>query len=182
MFVPRSCHPWKVIELRARWSSSANLSKEDIASMLSKPTWSVRALLSQPSEASTTPQVTPQQLRHLLRLSALPEPTSKEEEAEMLKTLDSQLHFVKEVQRVNTAGIEPLRAIRDETPEAVGENTIHLEDLKEAFAKEKAMGRNGRIKREQSLGSKKTETEEWDPLRYASKTVGRYFVVQKGRD
>lgn len=100
----------------------------------------------------------------------------------MLKTLHSQLHFVREIQKVDTKGIVPLQAIRDETSEAIEESTIHMDDLQEAFAKEKRVGRNGRIKREKNLSPEPTLEEAWNPLDYATERVGKYFVVRKGRD
>jgi len=150
--------------------------------MLSNPSWSVRSLLPGASQTSTTSLVTSKELRHLLRLSALPEPASEQEERELLNTLESQLQFVQEIQKVDTEGVTPLRAIRDETLEATEESTVRVEDLKRAFAGEKIMGRNGRIKREKYTASKKTGAEDWDPLKYASRTIGRYYVVQKGKD
>lgn len=149
--------------------------KIDIEALLSKPTWSVQSLL--PTESDTTPQITPAQLHHLLRLSALPQPKSPEEEAEMLKTLQSQLHFVKEIQSVDTTDVEPLQAIRDETEEAILENTIGVETLKEAFANEEVKGRNRRPRRRRDFKVEK-DAEEWDVLGTASRTVGKYFVVK----
>jgi len=150
--------------------------------MLSEPTWSVQSLIPDPSDASTGPQVSPSQLRHLLRLSALPEPSNEAEEKELLKTLQSQIHFVKEIQKVDTSGVKPLSAIRDETREAQEENTVHMDDLKEAFAKEQNVGRNGRIKRDKTQAPRTTPAEQWDPLAHTSEKIGRYFVVRTGED
>jgi len=150
--------------------------------VLSKPTWSVRSLLPSSSDAQETPKVTPKQLHHLLRLSALPNPESKEEEEKMLHTLSSQLHFVKEIQSVDTTGIEPLRSIRDETLEAERANEINMEDLKEAFSKEEIVGRSGRLRRRKDLPVDTKGAEDWDVLGQASKRVGRYFVVESGKD
>ncbi|KKK23953.1 hypothetical protein ARAM_003430 [Aspergillus rambellii] len=163
-----------------RYYSSSGAKEEDIESMLSKPTWSVRSLLPDAATKPPSPSVTPAQLHHLLRLSALPQPSSQEEEQRMLGTLESQIHFVKEIQKVNTTGVEPLQSIRDESPEASKENTIGLEQLKEAMSKEQIIGRNKRIQRVVDSGrNNRPDGDAWDgnALGYASKTKGKYFVV-----
>src|SRR3954454_3409908 len=104
---PRSCPP----STRAHSSVKEPL---NVGALLSKPTWSVRSLLPDSSNPPAQ-EITPQKLRHLLHLSALPQPKSPVEEAEMLKTLHSQLHFVRDIQSVDTEGVEPLQSIRDET-------------------------------------------------------------------
>ncbi|KAI5466887.1 hypothetical protein BGZ63DRAFT_10627 [Mariannaea sp. PMI_226] len=149
------------------------------ADILSKPTWSVRSLL--PSSPSSAPpeRITPSQLHHLLRLSALPLPSSPEAETAMIETLQSQLQFVRAVQRVDTTGVEPLRAIRDETLEARGENAIGLADLQDALSRETLAGYYQRPKRVR--GKVESEAENWDALSTASRTAGRYFVVQSGK-
>ena len=113
----------------------------NIESILAEPSWSVRSLLPDQAAVQAKTSVTPQQLRHLLRLSALPQPSNPEEEQSMLRTLESQIHFVQEMQRVDTTGVEPLRSIRDESPAAVKEATFGHEQLKDAFAKERVSGR-----------------------------------------
>lgn len=151
----------------------------DIESMLEKPTWSVRSLLPDPAARPSSPTVTPAQLKHLLRLSALPQPSSPEEEQQMLETLESQIHFVREIQKVDTTGVEPLQSIRDESPEAVKESTIGLEQLKEALSKERVIGRNKKIQRIESARNDRPDGDAWDgnALGYASKTKGKFFVV-----
>lgn len=100
----------------------------------------------------------------------------------MLQTLDSQIHFVKEIQRVDKTGVEPLRSIRDESPAAVKETTIGLERLQNALAKERVSGRRRRIQRLQSERHDRPDGETWDgnALGSASKTKGPYFVVDTG--
>ncbi|GLA31793.1 hypothetical protein AnigIFM63604_008880 [Aspergillus niger] len=127
-----------------RMYSASQSGDADIDAMLAKPTWSVRSLLPEESTKQSAPSVTPTQLRHLLRLSALPQPANEEEEKKMLETLESQIHFVKQVQRIDATGVEPLQSIRDESPEAVHENTIGLEQLKEALSKERVLRRKDR--------------------------------------
>lgn len=100
----------------------------------------------------------------------------------MLQTLNSQLHFVTEIQNVDTTGIEPMRSIRDETREAEKENEINLEDLKEAFAKEEIVGRSRRLRRRKDSPVDTQGAEDWDVLGQASRKVGRYFVVESGKE
>ncbi|POR34144.1 Uncharacterized protein TPAR_05676 [Tolypocladium paradoxum] len=163
---------------RAAASLSTKASPHD---MLSKPTWSVRSLRgpSTPSPEQQQQQlepITPPQLHHLLRLAALPQPASADEEADMIATLQSQLQFVRAVQRVDTAGVEPLSAIRDETDEAVRENTVGLDDLRHVLDKE---ARVGHYKRPRRVKEKvDAEAEEWDALSTASRKAGKYFVVE----
>jgi Asp-tRNA(Asn)/Glu-tRNA(Gln) amidotransferase C subunit len=152
-----------------------------IAALLEKPTWSVKSLLPN-ADSQPTPTVTPKQLQHLLRLSALPQPKDEQEEAEMLKTLESQIHFVREMQKVDTTGVEPLRAIRDETTEGIKEQTIMLADLQEYLDAEEVVGRNGRVKRRPKEDPEAREAEDWDPFAISEgqgKNKGRYFFVRK---
>ncbi|KAK3713689.1 hypothetical protein LTR37_008383 [Vermiconidia calcicola] len=94
----------------------------------------------------------------------------------MLSTLSSQLHFVKEIQKVDTAGIEPLRSLRDET--AQGEKEAELD----ALAQEEVRGKHHkRIRRRRDRAVAKQE-EDWDVLGTAQRKVGRYFVVEGGKD
>jgi Asp-tRNA(Asn)/Glu-tRNA(Gln) amidotransferase C subunit len=152
-----------------------------IAALLEKPTWSVKSLLPS-ADSQSTSTVTPKQLHHLLRLSALPQPKDEQEEAEMLKTLESQIHFVREIQKVDTTGVEPLRAIRDESPEGIQEQTITLADLQEHLDAEEIVGRNGHIKRRVKEDPEAKEVEDWDPFAMSEgqeKNKGRYFFVRK---
>lgn len=154
----------------------------DIIAMLSKSTWSVRSLLPPTTPTKTISQ---KELHHLLRLSALPLPKSQAEEDKMLDSLHSQLHFVGDIQSVNTDGIEPLVRIAEETEGAIRENTIGLEDLRHVLDKEIVVGRNKRRRRvrsEENVG----KGEDWDVFKTASETVevpgsGRYFVVRSGK-
>ncbi|KAK4555547.1 hypothetical protein LTR86_007300 [Recurvomyces mirabilis] len=152
----------------------------DIADLLSKPTWSVASLLPPKDASPTTPEISSKQLHHLLRLSALPPPTGPEEEQRMLSTLSSQLHFVNEIQKVETFGVEPLQSLRDETAEGEKEAELGLDALKDALAKEevRGSGRRGRIRRIKS--PPRTDEEKWDVLGTAGKKTGRYFVVEAG--
>lgn len=154
----------------------------DIESILAEPSWSVRSLLPGKTAEQSTTSITPQKLRHLLRLSALPQPSNPDEEQSMLRTLESQIHFVQEMQRVDTTGVEPLRSIRDESPAAVKETTIGLERLKDALAKEHVSGRRRRVQRVPSARNGRPEEDIWNgnALDSASKKKGPYFVVETG--
>ncbi|KAI8965015.1 hypothetical protein F5Y11DRAFT_48977 [Daldinia sp. FL1419] len=164
---------------RQNSSSSSSPSSSPLATLLSKPTWSVRSLLP---DSSSTPseEISPRTLHHLLRLSALPPPTSPAEESQMLSTLSSQLHFVRSVRSVDTTGVEPLRAIRDETTLGQREQTIGLEELKDALADEDFVGHTRRPRRRQRNRGADPGVEGWDVLAGASETAGRYFVVRTG--
>lgn len=137
----------------------------DLASLLSKPTWSVRSLLP-PSDQPPTPaqqtttKITPQTLHHLLRLSALPLPKTPDEETQMLATLSSQLHFVRAIQNVNTTGVAPLRVIRDETAQGLREQTIGLAELREALGAEDVVGHAKRPQRRRRGKPQESGTEQ----------------------
>lgn len=152
---------------------------QDLDEFLSTPTWSVESLLPSEQQINETEDITPKQLHHLLRLSALPPPSSEEEQAKMLRDLKSQLHFVKEIQKVDVTGIEPLQSIKDETAAAEKESEINMETLQDALKQEEVVGRyHKRIRRKQGPTYAGKGVEDWDVLGQAPKKVGRYFVVQ----
>ncbi|KAL5113887.1 hypothetical protein ACEQ8H_008237 [Pleosporales sp. CAS-2024a] len=149
--------------------------------LLAEPTWSVESLLPPSARAPDAPEITSQQLHHLLRLSALPPPASPEQEQEMLDTLAAQLHFVGKIQEIDTTGVEPLRAIRDESAAAQAEQTITLATLKDALGKEQTIGTHyKRIQRDTTPVDAK-DAEDWDVLGSAERKVGKYFVVESER-
>ncbi|KAL9119226.1 MAG: hypothetical protein Q9187_004222 [Circinaria calcarea] len=127
-------------------------------------------------------EITQKQLHHLLRLSALPLPTSNMEEAKMIQTLKSSLRFVRAIQDIDTTGVRPLQGIRDETEAAEMENEINMESLKADLDKEEVVGPSRRIKRRKDIPVDTQDVEEWDPLARASKTAGRYIVVETGKN
>lgn len=104
----------------------------------------------------------------------------------MLATLHAQLHFVRDIQNVDTEGVEPLQSIRDETEEGIREVTIGLDQLKEALAKEDVVGRNRRPRRRRTEKVDAKDVEDWDVLGTAGDKVetpgGKYFVVRSGKD
>ncbi|SPO05775.1 related to a-agglutinin core protein AGA1 [Cephalotrichum gorgonifer] len=142
-----------------------------------QPTWTTRSLLS----ADAQEEISPSQLSHLLRLSALPQPADAQEEASLLADLHSQLRFVRRIQEVDTSGIEPLRAIRDETSAARDEATLGMKQLGGALEEEVTVGHYQRPRRVRKEVDAR-DVEDWDPLKNASKTTGRYFVVKSGKD
>lgn len=154
----------------------------DIDDLLANPTWSVRSLLPSDSQAADAPAVTPEQLRHLLRLSALPEPKTAQEEENMLATLRSQLHFVRAIQKIDTEDVSPLRAIRDESIPAEEELEVGLDSsaVKEALAQEEIRGEHYRrtVTKEREEDDISKAAEDWDVLGHAEKKVGKYFIVE----
>lgn len=99
----------------------------------------------------------------------------------MLDTLSSQLHFVRAVQQVDTTGVEPLRALRDETAGGERENTYNMESMRDALEGEEVVGKHHkRIRRKplQQDDDKTIEAESWNVLGHAQRTVGKFFVVE----
>lgn len=158
-----------------------NLPHDDIDKMLAKPSWSVKSLQDTQEATRPTESITQKQLHHLLRLSALPLPTSAEEEAKMIHTLESQLQFVQAIQKIDTTGVEPLQSIRDETLQAEAENEITLESMKEELEKEETVGFSRRIQRKKSALVQQNE-QKWDPLSLTPNVRGRYIVVDNKRN
>ncbi|KAK6500852.1 hypothetical protein TWF506_003613 [Arthrobotrys conoides] len=158
---------WKPVKKRPRYTPSAE-SLAYVEAILEKPTWSITELLppSHPKSTSKSPPldpkdvVTPEKLRHLLRLSALPMPKDQQEEDEMIQDLNDQLYFLNKIKEVDTTGVEPLVAIRDESED----RGITLEDVLQAEKEVEGFGPMG--------------AEEWDPLKQAKTKLGRYFVVE----
>ena len=155
---------------------------EDLKSMLCTPSWSVKSLFESTSP-SQEPPITQKQLHHLLRLSALPLPTSTMQEQRMIADLQSQLQFVQAIQSVDTANIEPLQSIRDETKEAEIGRKVTIATLHKAFDKEEVVGRRGRIRTKRQTPTPTGEgLKEWDPLAQAPNKQGRFIVVDTAKD
>ncbi|KAG9185726.1 hypothetical protein G6011_07057 [Alternaria panax] len=196
-FAPsRFCRPSKYLQTRPYTPSplrsyddsdkdhprtAGGIHPDELEQLLAEPTWSVKSLLPPKTRASDAPQITSQHLHHLLRLSALPPPETPEQEQKMLDTLAAQLHFVGKIQEVDTAGVEPLRAIRDESRAAKNEQTITLETLKEALAKEKVIGQHHKRLQRDTTPVDAKDVEEWDVLGSAERKSGKYFVVESER-
>ena len=165
----------------------------NISSLLTTPSWSVASLLSASSlSSSSSSNITRTQLHHFLRLSALPLPSSEAEERKMIGDLESQLRFVRAIQEVDTEGVEPLKAIRDETREAEREGEIGVEELRKDFEREEVVGRRRRIRNKtenkvmtqnaEEEGDAQSGTEGWNLLRQAPKRMGRFVVVETRKD
>lgn len=127
------------------------------------PNWSVRSLLpsdiSTSSSSTTTTKITPETLNHLLRLSALPPPAREAEQAAMLSTLETQLHFVRNIQTVDTTGVEPLCVIRDETLGGVGlEEKVMLSVTDAALKRELTVGFHKRPRRMADAETRKSNS------------------------
>jgi len=99
----------------------------------------------------------------------------------MIRTLESQLHFVRAIQQVDTTGVEPLRSIRDETVAGLAEATISVERLKEALEGEETWGHCRRPRRRRDIPVDTAGSENWEALGTASRTAGRYFVVKSSK-
>jgi Asp-tRNA(Asn)/Glu-tRNA(Gln) amidotransferase C subunit len=161
--------------------SRKGIHPDELEQLLAEPTWSVESLLPPKTRAPDAPQISSQQLHHLLRLSALPPPETPEAEQKMLGTLAAQLHFVGKIQEVDTTGVEPLRALRDETAAAEEEQTISLTTLADALKNEKTIGTHyQRIQRDTTPVDAK-DAEDWDVLGSAERKAGKYFVVESER-
>jgi Asp-tRNA(Asn)/Glu-tRNA(Gln) amidotransferase C subunit len=154
---------------------------DELEQLLAEPTWSVESLLPPATRAPDAPQITSQQLHHLLRLSALPPPDTPKKEQKMLDTLAAQLHFVGKIQEVDTEGVEPLRAIRDETAAAAEEHTITLATLGDALAREELIGTHHKRVQRNTAPVNAADVEDWDVLGSAERKAGKYFVVESER-
>ena len=162
--------------------SNAPQSQINVEELLSNPTWSVSSLLPPKYLVADKMEISSKRLHHLLRLSALPPPKDMDEEARMLSTLSSQLHFVKEIQKVDTTGVEPLRSLRDETAAGEKEAELGMDALKDALDGEELRGKHHkRIRRRRDQGTGRQE-EKWDVLGTTSSKVGRFFVVDGGKE
>ena len=161
---------------------------------LKTPTWSARSLLppdnskASVDRPSAIDEISPSTLHHLLRLSALPAPSSSAQESKMLATLGAQLHFVAAVRAVDTAGVPPLARIDDQTKRGARENEITLEHLDQSLLDEGPRGAFGRRRLRRTVDGEQrgetrstaTEAEDWRPLALPKRKVGHYFVVESG--
>lgn len=109
----------------------------------------------------------------------------------MISDLQSQLQFVRAIQEVDTDGVEPLVAVRDETAEGEREGTIGMEEMREELGKEEVVGMRGRIVRKGGRREGKGEDGEeegkeggsgLDLLAQAPRRSGRYVVVDTAKD
>lgn len=102
----------------------------------------------------------------------------------MLSTLHTQLHFVRSIQSVPSAGIAPLRAIRDETAAGAAEATITVGVLRDALQREKQFGFRRRPRRVRE-GEERSGVGEEEERLVEHATAGRrergYYVVESGK-
>lgn len=165
----------------------------DIEATLATPTWSVSSLLPPTTQnevhddnvAAAKGELTTDDLRRLYMLAALPEAKIGRARWNMTATLQSQIHFVKEVQKVDTTGIEPLVAIRDETEAAKEKNMVTLEKLRPWLDQEETVGVNGTIRRRRS--EEPAKPLNWDPfalggINRENKRMGKFFFVKKQKE
>jgi hypothetical protein len=104
---------------------------------------------------------------------------------------------VKEIQKVDTTGVEPLVAIRDETDEAIREQTVTAHKLDQFFAQEEEVGPNGTIRRRKDVQMVVTDDKESSPNRFkpvqrlnapfelgrneTNRRIGNFFYVKKAK-
>jgi hypothetical protein len=101
----------------------------------------------------------------------------------MLDSLHSHLHFVTHIRSVDTTSISPLQSLRDETTTGIQNQEIGLRDLEDALGKEEVKGRYyKRIRRRQEDADEGESAQNWDVLGQARKKVGRFFVVEGGKE
>lgn len=165
-----------------RASSTARKSV-NVQDLLATPTWSVGSLLPKTSDWSTSSEkpISRELLRHLLRLSALPIPKTEEEERRLVGVLESQLYFVRDIQRVDVSSVEPLRSIRDESEEGRKEATIGLEQLRHVLSVEIAQGHRRRPKRSTDVADPLEPNEDSSAVMSALRPSSGYFVVRTGQ-
>ena len=93
---------------------------------------------------------------------------------------------MRDIQSVDTEGVEPLQSIRDETEEGIKEATIGMKDLRRAFKDEVVIGRNKRPRRKRGRPVDTKGVEDWDVLGTAGEKVelggSRFFVVRSGKE
>ncbi|KAL8734724.1 MAG: hypothetical protein Q9181_003113 [Wetmoreana brouardii] len=165
-----------------RTSSLKSKPNDSDAILPRQPTWSLEDLFeNDPLEPE--PQVSEKELHHLLRLSALPLPKDLAEQHRMQRELQSQLKFVKAIQKIEIGeDVEPLQSIRDETEQGVREQEFTRASLADEFEKEEVVGIRGRIRRKKDVKAVEVREDKWDPLALAPRTVGRYVAVNTARD
>lgn len=84
---------------------------------------------------------------------------------------------------MDTTNITPLQSLRDETSTGRKEQEIGLEELENAFETEDVKGKYyKRIRRRQEEAAEGESAKTWDVTGAAKKKVGRYFVVDGGKE
>lgn len=121
----------------------------------------------------------------------------------MLSTLRAQVHFVREIQKVDTSGVEPLVAIRDETRDHIWASMLTEEKLAQYFVQEDRVGVNGTVRRQRDNAVVISGDEDARPYEVREREVvdepfalgraeddgpargrraaGRFFYVKRGK-
>lgn len=96
--------------------------------------------------------------------------------------MHTQLQFVRDIQSVDTTGVEPLRAIRDETSAGLAETTITLDRLRDGLDRETVFGYRRRPRRVRTDEARERSGEELlvDEATEERRERG-YFVVESGK-
>ena len=102
----------------------------------------------------------------------------------MICDLQSQLGFVRAIQEVDTEGVEPLVAVRDESVEGERERVIGLEAMRGELGREEVVGMRGRVVRRKGGGDVegREEVGGLELLAQAPRRLGRYVVVDTAKD
>lgn len=99
----------------------------------------------------------------------------------MLRTLHTQLHFVRDIQSVDTTGVSPLRAIRDETSAGVLESTVTLEKVQGILGRETKFGHRKRPRRLRDEERERSEEERLVEAATAPRRERGYYLVESGK-
>jgi Asp-tRNA(Asn)/Glu-tRNA(Gln) amidotransferase C subunit len=100
-----------------------------------------------------------------------------EEERAMIDTLQQQLRFVRNIQKIDTAGVEPLCAIRDETTAANAALTVGCQQLHDVLTLEARVGHGKRPRRRRDVTDSLAEPAN-DMVKSLDRAPGRYFIVR----
>lgn len=144
-------------------TQSALESRQQIAKLLAKPTWSVGDLFIKDSKVDQAEKPTPKLLSKLLKQAGLnPIDGDIRRQEHLLKEMENQLTFVEHIHNVDTTGLEPLVRIG-----AVPQN-ISLEKMLQ-------------LEQDQpSTAAETVGTNAWRPTRFATKKSGDYYVIEEG--
>ncbi|TQS37805.1 hypothetical protein Golomagni_01709 [Golovinomyces magnicellulatus] len=155
------------------------LAEDPIDKFLNQPSWSTSEILQDKDDSSQT-SITDQEIKRLLRLSALPTSIDTQQLELIRRDLQSQLKFVRHVQSIDTDGVEPLVCLRNETTEGLRDLTVTLDDLLPALSMEYQKGKCLRPRRREEPLPR--EDNDWDVFATSENVVElngeKYFTVQ----
>ncbi len=150
--------------------------------MLATPTWSISSCAPSGTDHKDRVPVDEERLDHLQKLSALSTPDRATEKARMLRHMTSHIHFVREVQQVDTQDASALRSIRVETDSAFSDNQISIDSVKDALLSEETSGRHFmQIRRRIASTSDYKSNGGPKIMDSAERKSGNYFVVDRER-